>query len=297
MSGAPVSHRFSRRARLSARRRRVAATCPRCVAPLAHLKGAVGTARQRLDSRLPTASRVPRSDSVIVDRLATRAAGRRYPLPTACVRARRRRRLHRPYAGECACAAAFLAPPICANPLHPHPRRSPPVAAKPSCHPTPASTPRHVTRRRPLRHESCRAAVHAPVSPRHAFPGRLSCVGEVAAAGQVCHATSRVCCTTARRRARVLRWPSELGQAVGCARCAGRGRAGPGWAAHVLCRPAAPTLCNWVERGFGPVAFDFFYIFRIYSIPCKFKNLCRIHFNTENYETNFFGKTLIGTRF
>jgi hypothetical protein len=34
---------------------------------------------------------------------------------------------------------------------------------------------------------------------------------------------------------------------------------------------------------------DFFY-FVIYSILCKFKNLCRIHLNSENYETNFVGK-------
>jgi hypothetical protein len=36
--------------------------------------------------------------------------------------------------------------------------------------------------------------------------------------------------------------------------------------------------------------------FRIYSKSCKFKNLCRIHLNSENYETNFVGKVLIGTR-
>jgi hypothetical protein len=39
-----------------------------------------------------------------------------------------------------------------------------------------------------------------------------------------------------------------------------------------------------------------FSIFRIYSIPCKFKNLCRIHLNSENYETNFVRKFLICTR-
>jgi hypothetical protein len=37
--------------------------------------------------------------------------------------------------------------------------------------------------------------------------------------------------------------------------------------------------------------------FRIYSNSCKFKNLCRIHLNSENYETNFVGKVLICTRF
>jgi hypothetical protein len=33
-----------------------------------------------------------------------------------------------------------------------------------------------------------------------------------------------------------------------------------------------------------------FFYFLIYSIHCKFKNLCRIHLNSENHETNFFGK-------
>jgi hypothetical protein len=37
--------------------------------------------------------------------------------------------------------------------------------------------------------------------------------------------------------------------------------------------------------------------FRIYSNSCKFKILCRIHLNSENYETNFVGKVLICTRF
>jgi hypothetical protein len=32
-----------------------------------------------------------------------------------------------------------------------------------------------------------------------------------------------------------------------------------------------------------------FSIFRIYSNPCKFKNLCMIHLKLENYETNFVG--------
>jgi hypothetical protein len=179
--------------------RAVASWLPRaCTAPLARLKGAVGTARRRPDSRLPTASRVPHSDSVVADRLATRVAGRRCPLLTTRVRARRCRRLHRPCAGECARAAAFLAPLVRTNPLHPRPHRSPPVTTESSCHPTPASTPRRVTRCHPLHHKSCRAAVHAPLSPRHAFPGRLPCVGEVTATRQACRATAR---------ARTLRWP------------------------------------------------------------------------------------------
>jgi hypothetical protein len=59
------------------------------------------------------------------------------------------------------------------------------------------------------------------------------------------------------------------------------GRAGAVDVGHAL-------LCNWAEHGFGPVAVElFFSIFRIYSNSCKCKNLCRIHLNSENYETNF----------
>jgi hypothetical protein len=119
--------------------------------------------------------------------------------------------------------AAFLAPPVHANPLHPRSRRSPPVAAEPPCRLTPTSTPRRVTRRHPLRHELCRAAVHAPVSPRHAFPVRLPCAGEVA--------TSRACCAAARRHAclcprRALRWPRSSWARLGHARAMQAGCAG-----------------------------------------------------------------------
>jgi hypothetical protein len=76
MRGPPVSRRFLRRARLSARRRRVAATRPRRTP---RLKGAVGTARQCPDRTVS----VPCSD-----RLATCVADRRYPLLTARVRER-----------------------------------------------------------------------------------------------------------------------------------------------------------------------------------------------------------------
>jgi hypothetical protein len=149
-----------------------------------------------------------------------------------------------------------LAPPGHTKPLHRRPRRSPPNrrAARRAgvhaslCHPTPSSTPT----------SSCRAAVHAPVRPRHAFSGRLSCAGEVTTTVQACRATPR------RARAARTLAPVELGQAMGRARCAGRGRAGPGWAAHALRRPAVPALCNWAERGFGPVAFDYIFIFSEY---------------------------------
>jgi hypothetical protein len=53
----------------------------------------------------------------------------------------------------------------------------------------------------------------------------------------------------------------------------------------------APALCIWAECGFGPEALKLIFIFfLIYSIHCKFKNLCRIHLNSENYETNLLEK-------
>jgi hypothetical protein len=83
------------------------------------------------------------------------------------------------------------------------------------------------------------AAVYAVVlcrrpragEPRHAFPGRLLCAGEVTAVGQACRATV-VRCAAVRRHTcsrRALRWPAELGRAL-------RGR-GP----CVLCTWAEPT--------------------------------------------------------
>jgi hypothetical protein len=50
---------------------------------------------------------------------------------------------------------------------------------------------------------------------------------------------------------------------------------------------APRTVHLGVSAQWHPVKF---YYFLIYSIHCKFKNLCRIHFNSENYETNFVGK-------
>jgi hypothetical protein len=152
MRGPPVSHCFPRRAHLSARHRRVAATRLHRAASHARLKGAVGTAHRCLDSRLPTApSHVPRSDSATTDRLATCATDRACPsTPTppstpsdAPVSTPRRR---------------VLAPPRRANPLHCRPRRSPPGR------PTLASKPRHAARR---------CHLHPQARPR-----RRPCAGE-----------------------------------------------------------------------------------------------------------------------
>jgi hypothetical protein len=106
-----------------------------------------------------------------------------------------------------------------------------------------------------------RRHLHPRVRPRRrpcageappCFPRPPRCADEVAAATHACRATTPSCALVS----------VELGQAVGRAHCAGRGRAGPGWAARALRRPAAPALCHWAARGFGPVAFDlYFYIF------------------------------------
>jgi hypothetical protein len=67
------------------------------------------------------------------------------------------------------------------------------------------------------------------------------------------------------------------------ARCMGR----PSWATHAGRAHTVHLGRVWFRpRGTQIV----FYIFLIYSISCKFKNLCRIHLNSENYEPNFVGR-------
>jgi hypothetical protein len=76
-------------------------------------------------------------------------------------------------------------------------------------------------------------------------------------------------------------------------------RADRGWAAPAPRMRTVPRVAagraRTVHLGrewFRPrgTQIDFYFIFLIYSIHCKFKNLCRIHLNSENYETNFVGK-------
>jgi hypothetical protein len=65
------------------------------------------------------------------------------------------------------------------------------------------------------------------------------------------------------------------------------------WAAAVklraVSRPHAWAAARaTLGRGrIRPMTLLYFFIFWIPSNQCKFKNLCRIHLNSENYETNF----------
>jgi hypothetical protein len=80
------------------------------------------------------------------------------------------------------------------------------------------------------------------------------------------------------------------------ARCAHGPRALCTWA-ELMPRAWAKCTVHLGRAWFRPSGSRFkFSIFRIYSNPCKFKNLCRIHLNSENYETNFFGEVLICAR-
>jgi hypothetical protein len=169
------------------------------------------------------------------------------------------------------------------------PRLTRAVVAPTASRAPPSPRPPHRPRRRPDRSRS----------PVDATPHRHLRAGE-----------PHIPRSSPERRRRAAASSSSSAAAERCAaRCAGR----PSWATHAapaeavgrasvastgraprgcgLCaRVAAPGLCDWAERDFGPVALGFFIYFLIYSIHCKFKNLCRIHLNSENYETNFVEK-------
>jgi hypothetical protein len=138
-----------------------------------------------------------------------------------------------------------------------------------------------------------RPAVPAPVS--HPFLGRLPRAGAMPLLARQPTPPPSTARTRAVRRA--LHEPAELGRA----RCAGRGRGPrqrrehgphPVWPWAVRPRGRGPRL-HFVT---GPSAVSAqrhpvnFLYFLIYPIHCKFKNLCRIHLNSENYKTNFVGK-------
>jgi hypothetical protein len=92
--------------------------------------------------------------------------------------------------------------------------------------------------------------------------------------------TAPVCARAQRRAVAGRAGRGRPGKAVGCVHCAngprqhcGRGPCVTMQLGRARIRPSDSRIN--------------FSIFRIYSNPCKFKNLCRIYLNSENYETNF----------
>jgi hypothetical protein len=231
MRGPPVSHRFPHRAHLSVRSLRVAATrrarmCRAIKAPADH------------------------TDAPIVDRrLTSRTIDRRClkPRPAIC---------SRPRVSDSPChrrrsAAPAASPPVVAESRVPE--RRPRLAVYATVYPIwmpPSPSPPGKPWCRRLRHafvpsacrclhrELSRATVHALVRPRHAFP-------HTASHAPVKSPLQSTRATPPRALRRVCLRQPVLGQAVGHARCAGRGRAGSGWATCALHRPATPVLCNW----------------------------------------------------
>jgi hypothetical protein len=53
------------------------------------------------------------------------------------------------------------------------------------------------------------------------------------------------------------------------------------WATRVLCRPAVPVLCHWAASGFGPLAFELFFIFGVDSKPCKLQKYVQVWFEVR----------------
>jgi hypothetical protein len=215
----------------------------------------------RGSTSLPCGCHVPRSS-----RALKALSGPRVGVPTAPSRPSRpppARRL-----APCAVAPTAHVPTIAVQNrvsrtvvVPPWPPRRSPVAVVPRCHPRAGEPP------------VSSAVSRAPVSCRRWL------------------AVQRRRAHRARARAmhRVLHGLAELGRA----RCAGRGQPGP----RLAWPWAAPALCDWAEHSFGRVALGLDFIFSEYiQFLANSKNLCRIHLNSENYETNFVGKVLICTR-
>jgi hypothetical protein len=103
------------------------------------------------------------------------------------------------------------------------------------------------------------------------------------------------------RPSSVRRCRAAVGIDVQCRRRALRGpavpsgpRTRPRLCGRGPCAPVAAGRARTVRLGrarFQPSGTRLnFYYFLIYSIHCKFINLCRIQLNSENYERNFVGK-------
>jgi hypothetical protein len=146
-----------------------------------------------------------------------------------------------------------------------------------SCVPPSSRPPPRQLCRRPYRFAD-RAAV-----PTEASPIDVALLGRFPRTGAVPSQARRVappCAVLADRAGpRTLR-RSRPSRAAPAPRMQAVPRVAAGRAAHCASGLSA------VSAQWHPVKF---YYFLIYSIHCKFKNLCRILFNSENYEINFVG--------
>jgi hypothetical protein len=109
--------------------------------------------------------------------------------------------------------------------------------------------------------------------------------------------------TPPRHRARAGAWALRSSRLKRWATCMGRAQQDRG--PRALCKPGRANtvqtghvgtmavgcalVCHWATVDSARWPLNYFSIFQIYSNPYKFKNLCRIHLNLENYETNFVG--------
>jgi hypothetical protein len=160
--------------------------------------------------------------------------------------------------------------------LHVPPPRQPP--SRP-----PLSEPRRPSPSPVARHRSRRAAVstlvsHRPAISRTPVLSRRRLARRRAAACTRAHAVRRALAREPRALRRPRPRPSGRGP---CARVAA-GRARAVCVGHAHCASRLSVNSAQCTR--------LILLISDYSILYKFKNLCRIHLNSENYETNFVGK-------
>jgi hypothetical protein len=285
--------------------RAIAAWLP-CTVVRPRIKCAIGTTRRRPDSaatfrsapfrlrrcRCPNRLASPRPDravAIVQSRATAVSESRRCPAVL------RRREFHPRWASPEPSSRCFSSVECRAHlPLHPHRRRTT------VGHHSQISSP-HRRRGAPMSY------LPLPHARRVASPSWVLDRRRLHRLHRCSIATDHAA-TRARERWMLLRAP----------RCAA-----PSWAAQAEASPASAgrSLRTWAARAmrvgragtvsvghactvhlgralFRPSGSQFkFSIFWIYSIPCKFKNLCRIHLNSEKYETNFVVKVLICTRF
>jgi hypothetical protein len=243
---------------------------------------------------VPTAPRLPCPSHAAPDspvaRLASHAVDnrvrsrRRFASDRVCPSAPRHRRRHHLCLGKCAAPPCLHAEPAALTSL------PPPRAPAAGCLTSPPSS--CVGRRRAVR-------ARAPLTPT-VYPSLVRPPGRCPCAARICAVVPQSLrrstpplfrCHYHWRKRELLR--ERAGQA--CRQCRGLpSSVGP--AGRCGFRPAGLASgprrsCAQAGRWrFGPAAFElYFSIFRIYSNPCKFKNLCSIYLYSKNYKINFVG--------